>query len=142
MKFTPRKEKIQIKKSRNRLKRAIYFLAALIVLAMTGFFIRNYRQVSFNLFQSEKIIRPMVGRPPEQELAEELKKAGFEVNLLSIESEETIYASLSGGTTVVFKTEEIVKQVSSLQLVLSRFKIEGRIPQKIDLRFEKPVVVF
>lgn len=142
MKFIPRKEKIQIKKTRKRLKSAVYFFTALTVLVAAGFFVRNWRQVGFNLFRSEKIIRPIVGKPPEQEVTEELRKAGFEVESLSIESADTIHVSLSGGTTVVFKTEEIIKQVSSLQVLLSRFKIEGRIPQKIDLRFEKPVVVF
>lgn len=34
------------------------------------------------------------------------------------------------------------EQLDSLQLILSRSKIEGKLPKKIDLRFEKPVVVY
>ena len=38
--------------------------------------------------------------------------------------------------------QDLAKQVASLQLILSRSKIEGKSISSIDLRFDKPVVVF
>jgi len=46
-------------------------------------------------------------------------------------------------TLVLFPAEgEVDTKVNALQMVLSRFKIEGKRPTKIDLRFEKPIVTF
>lgn len=144
MPFLHREKKIEIEKSQKRVQSAFLFLSLMLVIMAAGFLIRAYRQVTidFEFFRSPKILKPILGKPPEQELAEELKKAGFSPVTLFIKGENEIEASLSGGTKVLFKTERIPKQVSSLQLMLPRFKIEGRIPQKIDLRFEKPIVVF
>lgn len=36
--------------------------------------------------------------------------------------------------------KELAPQVDSLQLILSKAKIEGEIPRVIDLRFEKPII--
>ena len=76
------------------------------------------------------------------ELEKEFKRADIRVVSLSIIGRKEIEASISGGTKVFLRTEKIAQQVSSLQAILTRFKIEGRIPKKIDLRFEKPTVVF
>lgn len=47
------------------------------------------------------------------------------------------------GTTAVISAHKNIKfQVTSLQLILSRSRIEGRNPVKIDFRFEKPVISF
>lgn len=44
---------------------------------------------------------------------------------------------------VIFSLEkDMEKQVASLQLILSRSKIEGKPFSKLDLRFDKPVAVF
>lgn len=46
-------------------------------------------------------------------------------------------------TTVTFRlAENLSAQVASLHLILSRSKIEGKTVRSIDLRFDKPVVVF
>ena len=117
-------------------------LVVLLLFLSLGFLLRFYRQSGYLLFQQEQIIKPTAGKSSQNELAEELKKADIRIISLSIISEKGIEASISGGTKVLFRTEEVVQQVSSLQAILARFKIEGRIPKKIDLRFEKPIVVF
>lgn len=143
MMFTPREEKIKIKKSQKRVKTAFFLLVVLLIISTFGFLVRIYRQVEFPPFGEEKILKPISGGgSAENELAQEFKKADLRIISVSITGEKEIEASISGGTKVIFKTEEIGQQVSSLQLMLTRFKIEGRIPKKIDLRFEKPIVVF
>lgn len=142
MKLPNRKEKIRIKKSHKRLKIALYFLILILFITSLGFLVRNSYQKTFTLFESEKILKPITRQAPETELAKELKKSNLGVISLSINGGRDIEASLSGGAQVIFKTSDIAQQVSSLQAMLTRFKIEGRIPKKIDLRFEKPIVVF
>lgn len=142
MKFIRREEKIKLKKGRKRVRIAIFFLAILLIISTLGYLIKSFRQNDFFLFQSEKILKPMTGISSERELVDEFSKTDVRVISLSIIGEKELEASISGGTKILLKTEKIAQQVSSLQLMLSRFKIEGRIPKKIDLRFEKPIVVF
>lgn len=137
-----REEKVKVQKSRKRIKIAILFVVTILLVSILGFLVRTYRRYDLSFFQQEKIVAPIAEKIPEQKLAEELKKVDFRVISLSIIGEKVIEASISGGTKIIFKTEEIEKQISSLQLILPRFKIEGRIPKKIDLRFEKPIVIF
>ena len=137
-----REEKIKFKKSAKRVKAAIVFLLMLFIISASGFLIRVYRQSDFTIFGDQKILRPILGDSAELELAKEFKRADIRVVSLSIIGRKEIEASISGGTKVFLRTEKIAQQVSSLQAILTRFKIEGRIPKKIDLRFEKPTVVF
>lgn len=57
--------------------------------------------------------------------------------------EDSVSMTTTGGTQIIVgeeaKAEEIV---SSLQMILKRFTIEGKTPVKIDFRFEQPVVNF
>ncbi len=136
-----RKEKITIRKEKKRLKIAVFFLFLLAVFLIISF-LRNFDWQSVNFFPDDKFIRPLPSKLAEQELAEELNKTNIGVNSLSIINDDSLEASISGGISILLKKENIAQQVSSLQLMLARFKIEGRIPKKIDLRFQKPVVVF
>lgn len=142
MKFVKRAEKIEREKSRKRTKIAIGFLLILLMISSIGFLIRSYRLNNFNFFRKEEILKPTLGKSTERELMEDFQKSDIRVISLSIISEKDLEASISGGTKVLLNTETIAQQVSSLQLMLTRFKIEGRIPKKIDLRFDKPIVVF
>ncbi|TSC54302.1 MAG: cell division protein FtsQ [Microgenomates group bacterium LiPW_16] len=57
--------------------------------------------------------------------------------------EGEIQMRLRGETLVLFSaTSEVNTKINALQMILTRFRIEGRKPSKIDLKFEKPVVTF
>jgi len=57
-------------------------------------------------------------------------------------SERTIEAWFKGDLQVSFSTQKEAKeQLDSLQFILERTKIEGEKPKRIDLRFDKPVIV-
>lgn len=47
-----------------------------------------------------------------------------------------------GETEVFLPREELAAKIASLQMIISRAKIEGKLPVKIDLRFKKPVVAY
>lgn len=57
-------------------------------------------------------------------------------------SERTIEAWFKDDLQVLFSTQKEAKeQLDSLQFILERTKIEGEKPKRIDLRFDKPVIV-
>ncbi len=59
-----------------------------------------------------------------------------------IVSERVIELILKNGLTVLFSSEkELKEQLDSLQFIFERAKIEGEKLKRIDLRFDKPVVV-
>jgi len=46
-----------------------------------------------------------------------------------------------GGLTVLFSREkDLLDQIRSLQMILKKYKIEGKSLKRVDLRFEQPVV--
>lgn len=54
---------------------------------------------------------------------------------------DSVEASLSSGTKVIFSlNKDVIEQAASLQLILSRFRIEGRKVNKIDLRFKNAFI--
>lgn len=45
-------------------------------------------------------------------------------------------------TEVFLPKKELPSKIASLQMILNRAKIEGKLPKKIDLRFKKPVITY
>lgn len=60
---------------------------------------------------------------------------------IKIENQRGLVLLLSE-TEVFLPTEELPSKIASLQMIISRAKIEGKMPIKIDLRFKKPVITF
>jgi len=60
---------------------------------------------------------------------------------IKVENQKGLVLFLSE-TEVFLPTEELPSKIASLQMILSRAKIEGKMPIKIDLRFKKPVITF
>lgn len=134
--------KKQIKKERKRLRVAIILLLILLFAAVLGV-AKNINWSEITPFTSTGLIRPIPEKGIEAELKENLQKMNIEVfdgpKLLGKDLE----ASISGGITVLFTTQkDLNNQIASLQLMIERFKIEGKLPKKVDLRFEKTVVTF
>jgi hypothetical protein len=48
----------------------------------------------------------------------------------------------SGGEVIIDSSKDIDQQISSLQLILSQLKIEGKTLKRLDFRFEKPTITF
>jgi len=93
-------------------------------------------------FYPRPLIEPLGAPLKEEELTKKLAEVGLVPESLIFDEEEII-ASFSAGPTVLFSTGKDLKgQVASLQFILSRTKIEGKIPLRIDLRFEKPILKY
>lgn len=57
--------------------------------------------------------------------------------------ENTVLLMLDQGTQVIVDSNSQAEEiVSSLQMIIKRFTIEGKILTKIDFRFDKPVISF
>lgn len=74
-------------------------------------------------------------------LVNELARKQITVSYLNFLDTNTVEASLSSGIKVIFSLDkDVSKAVTSLQLILSRFRIEGRKIKSIDLRFKNAIV--
>ncbi len=74
-------------------------------------------------------------------LQEGLKKG--QIDYISIDMADDSYVvTLSQGGKVTFSSQkDIMTQIASLQYILSHLTMEGRQFSKLDLRFDKPVMV-
>lgn len=73
----------------------------------------------------------------------DLKLRLIESNLAKIISATRVEIWLKGDTQTIFSLKkETVGQLDSLQLILSRAKIEGNKLKQIDLRFDKPIIIY
>lgn len=65
------------------------------------------------------------------------------IEIQSIEAvKEGYLITLDGGKTVLFSSKKDVQsQISSLQFIVSRLTMEGRQFSRLDLRFDKPIIV-
>lgn len=140
-------------KKRSRPYRQILFLiiaGSLIVLIL----LTNKKIIG--LFSRQNIISPLptvlnkkINSQEEKknefkkELEEELLKTNLGFSEIIFTQDSLLSVKLASGEKITFSLRKPVKsQVSSLQLMLSRFTIEGKKVEQLDFRFDKPVVVF
>lgn len=77
------------------------------------------------------------------QLKKELAKKQIAVNKVEKTKDATFIVELKQGGEVTFSSQkDIIAQIASLQFILSHLTMEGREFSKLDLRFEKPVIVF
>lgn len=74
-------------------------------------------------------------------IEEELKKEGIQFSKVETATNSAILVYLAEGGEVVFsQVKDLGDQISSLQRILSRFTIEGKKFELLDLRFDRPFV--
>lgn len=114
-----------------------------VLLIIVGVYLwkKENPEVYFSLPFSKKIADPTLRNDLYTELVNQLAVNDIKVSYVNFIDNSSIEASLSSGITVLFSTNKDVKQeVASLQLILSRFRIEGRKVNKIDLRFKNAFI--
>lgn len=133
-------------KSRKFAGKKKLFLPLLLIFLFVVVFVFGVSQkgdLSFKLqLGPRSMIEPLPPTTREEKLRISLANIGLSVESLNFE-EEKITASVSGGLTIFFlPSKDLSRQVASLQFILSRAKIEGKNPKRIDLRFENPILEF
>lgn len=115
-------------------------LALLVAIVLVIIFLPNMIKWQYKTFNNQQI-NPIVYNDKLQVLTNELASQDIGVTFLNYQNDNTVEASLSSGVKVVFSLDkDIISEVTSLQLILSRFRIEGRKVNNIDLRFKNAVV--
>jgi hypothetical protein len=68
-------------------------------------------------------------------------QAKIENNNLLVDTRPRIIFSLNGAQNGWLQ-QDILRQVASLQLILHKAKIESKLMESVDLRFDRPVVIY
>ena len=137
------------RKQRNRkqlLLRIYIVIGVLILGGMSGFF------VSQQLFFQSGYLSPLSqiivsAVETSEESAVDTITAQFtkeEMEISSIKKQDHLYFVLltSGEEIVISSQKDIDSQISSLHFIIKRLTMEGRRIKKLDMSFDKPVVIF
>ena len=134
-------------RKRNRAIKKI-ILRGLLVIGVVGligaggfyfFFVQSHKPLYISPVGSLK-----VAETPEDDELGVFKKA-LSKNKIEFESVvasgSSYVVQLKSGGDVTFSSEkDTLKQISSLQFILSRLTMEGKLFSRLDLRFDKPVI--
>ena len=114
----------------------------LIIFATTLLFLTVYFAVS-NFFLSKTPFVSPLSKTQGESFEKKLSKANIPFASISVASDSSFLIVLKDGSEVNLSDKKnIQKQISSLQLILSRLTIEGKRFKRLDLRFDKPIIVF
>lgn len=128
------------KKQNKGLAFGLLFLFGLFGL---GFNLKNLKLPNLNFSYSPKVVTPLPGDDQIVKLTKILLDKNTDVDFPLGATDSAILARLRDGGEVWFSTnKDFVSQVDLLQIILTRLKIEGKKIKKVDLRFEKPTVVY
>ena len=126
-------------KKQNRRKRILVFIFFLgyisLFLLLTGFVWVE------KLFPKASLISP-VSTQSQKSLGAILDKKN--ISYESVEKLDGYYLVKikDGGEVLISDKKDLTEQVSSLQLIVSRLKIEGKKFKRLDFRFDRPVIKF
>lgn len=139
---------------RNRRKRKnikYFLLPVLIIIFSIGIFYiinrfvfgKNYivSPVPISLYSNGKKI--FLSNVSDNALESMLRKNNILYSTITPSFDSSYIIKLVSGEEIIISSKKDLNlQVSSLQLILNRLKIEGKRFTRLDLRFDKPVVVF
>lgn len=78
----------------------------------------------------------------DRELEDVLLRNNVSFSRIEYASGSSILVTLKSGEEVILSSQKpIAQQISSLQVIISRLTIEGKHFARLDLRFDKPIVV-
>ena len=116
----------------------------LIVLGTGVLFGVVYFSISKFILSKDQYVSPLAKKLTTQgNLEQQLSKFNIPYDEIKIASDSSYLIVLKdGGKVNLSNTKNIQSQISSLQLILSRLTIEGKRFKNLDLRFDKPIIVF
>jgi len=128
-----------------RKKVKIVILLIIILAIIFGSFAlwRLWPQIRFKYgyLISHSLIKPISNEDNVTRLTTMLSEADIPVVTLEEINNDSVIASLSGDVRATFSlAKDLSSQVATLQVILGRFRIEGRKVHRVDLRFNNAVV--
>lgn len=132
--------KVQTQKRKNKIVRRVFLLLILLVVLSLLILYKNFD----TLTNRNSIISPLAKTQSQNANLEKLLlKANVHFAKIQVATDSSILIYLKDGQVVnLSERKNLESQISSLQLILSRLTIEGKKFKFLDLRFEKPVIVF
>jgi len=132
--------KAKTKKYRNKILRKITLLLFLLIVLSLLIVLRNFG----SLTNKNSIISPLSRTSsPNVKLEKLLLTEKIPFSKINVASDSSFIVSLAeGGEVNISQKKSLDAQISSLQLILSRLTIEGKKFKFLDLRFDKPVIIF
>lgn len=137
---TKRKKKKNLKR-----KITVILITLLLLVAVLGylFYTRKYNKTLFINPLSKNFSFSEESRN-EKEISN-IRRGLEKVNLIpeKINAENGAYiAEMKDKSVIIFSnSKEINSQIASLQFILTRLTMEGKLFTRLDLRFDKPVIV-
>lgn len=135
-----------LQKRKNRKNRK-YFRYLGIILVILGALLISY--TAFVLASTYIFAKPIVSPLPKNfksqniNLEELLKKERIKFLQISTATDSSYLIHLEDGATAILSPRKnLLEQVRSLQIVLSRLTIEGKRFKSLDFRFDKLVISF
>lgn len=133
-----------LNKKPDKLKSKILFFIILVILILFVVGIWRFSPLfwrTYANFFNNSILRPISTTDNLTKLTTMLAQANLPVVSLQNYNQDSLVASLSGNLQVTFSLQkDLSNQVATLQVILERFRIEGRKVSRIDLRFNNVVV--
>lgn len=83
---------------------------------------------------------PISGSSSNSKIADALYKRNIDYRNINEGSNYFVLELSRGEVVIISKNKDIAQQLSSLQLIQSRLKIEGKEFKSLDLRYAQPVV--
>lgn len=144
------KRKPKIKTKRNNKKRLIAFYG--LILGSSIFFAGGIAFLLYMQQQEPVIISPidnvkaLSAGQHDDEQVKIIEKALRDKSILysDIATKDSLYIVRleNGGEVTLSAKKDIIAQISSLHFILTRLTMEGRQFQRLDLQFDKPIIIF
>lgn len=136
-------------KTQKRRKDKVWIRWYIVYIIICALFVSSiiFFRLPQKLFIKQKMISPVVQSIVKLDLINELKilldKNSIGFSSIAIASDSSYLIILKDDSEVFFSSRKsIPSQVSSLQFLLSRLTIEGKRVNRLDFRFDKPIIVY
>lgn len=133
-----------LRKKRNHIKRIVIFYSSFLIVLVAIFAALNFQNFTFNKplvspLALKKITSKITDKPALEQLLHQKK---IKYKKILVASDSSYLVQLEDGSNVIFsQNKDSAEQLSSLQLIQSRFTIEGKRFSRLDLRFDNPIIV-
>lgn len=135
------KRTVTKKEKRNKARKKLILLLIFMSLVIV-----NIVLVYKTFFEKPKpIINPLSSNQTSstQAIEKKLRDSKILYTSFTTENDLSYLIKLKDGSEVILDPgRSIDEQIASLQLILSQLKIEGRALERLDFRYEKPIITF
>ena len=132
--------KAKTRKRESKILKKIFLLSVLITAILLFAVFRNFSVLT----NKDSLVSPLAQTSSQNVRLEEiLLKENVPFSKINVASDSSFLIVLrDGGEVAISQKKNLESQISSLQVILSRLTIEGKKFRLLDLRFDKPVIVF